>query len=96
VILACQFDCYAAEVSLNSDHGLHIGTGSETKRALPIGFWKGSGLTIVLDMIAAALAGGQTTHEIQTQGAEYAVSQVRQVPISTQPATCGLGVKHDC
>lgn len=48
----------------------------ETKRALPIGFWKGSGLTIVLDMIAAALAGGQSTHEIHAQGAEYAVSQV--------------------
>jgi LDH2 family malate/lactate/ureidoglycolate dehydrogenase len=51
---------------------------SETKRALPIGFWKGSGLTIVLDMIAASLAGGQSTHEIQAQGAEYAVSQVSE------------------
>ena len=41
-------------------------------------FWKGSGLTIVLDMIAASLAGGQSTHEIQAQGAEYAVSQVSE------------------
>jgi len=35
-----------------------------SRRPLPIGFWKGSGLSIVLDIIAAALAGGQATHEI--------------------------------
>ena len=31
---------------------------------LPIGFWKGSGLALVLDMIAAALSGGLATHQI--------------------------------
>jgi LDH2 family malate/lactate/ureidoglycolate dehydrogenase len=70
----------ASVKSLNLTNDLPLDAGSETKRALPIGFWKGSGLTIVLDMIAAALAGGQTTHEIQAQGAEYAVSQVRHKP----------------
>jgi 3-dehydro-L-gulonate 2-dehydrogenase len=35
-----------------------------TKRPLPIGFWKGSGLSIVLDMVAAILAGGRATHEV--------------------------------
>ena len=41
-------------------------------------------------MIAAALAGGQSTHEIQAQGAEYAVSQVcrtHSIGCSTPPAT---------
>lgn len=33
-------------------------------RPLPMGFWKGSGLAIVLDMIAALLSGGLPTHEI--------------------------------
>ncbi len=33
-------------------------------RVLPIGFWKGSGLSLVLDMIAAMLAGGLATHQI--------------------------------
>lgn len=33
-------------------------------RALPIGFWKGSGLSLVLDMIAAGLSGGLATHQI--------------------------------
>jgi 3-dehydro-L-gulonate 2-dehydrogenase len=35
-----------------------------SRRALPIGSWKGSGLSIVLDMIAALLSGGRATHEI--------------------------------
>ncbi len=35
-----------------------------TQRALPIGFWKGSGLSFVLDLLAAMLAGGLATHEI--------------------------------
>jgi len=36
----------------------------QSRRPLPIGFWKGSGLAIVLDAIAALLANGRATHEI--------------------------------
>jgi 3-dehydro-L-gulonate 2-dehydrogenase len=36
----------------------------ESQRALPIGYWKGSGLSLVLDMLAATLSGGRATHEI--------------------------------
>jgi 3-dehydro-L-gulonate 2-dehydrogenase len=35
-----------------------------SKRPLPIGFWKGSGLSLMLDMMAALLSGGRATHEI--------------------------------
>ena len=35
-----------------------------TQRLLPIGFWKGSALSIMLDMIATLLSGGRATHEI--------------------------------
>jgi 3-dehydro-L-gulonate 2-dehydrogenase len=35
-----------------------------SERPLPIGYWKGSGLSIVLDMIAAMLSGGLATHQI--------------------------------
>jgi 3-dehydro-L-gulonate 2-dehydrogenase len=35
-----------------------------SQRALPIGYWKGSGLSLVLDMVAAMLSGGLSTHEI--------------------------------
>jgi 3-dehydro-L-gulonate 2-dehydrogenase len=34
-----------------------------SQRALPIGYWKGSGLALVLDMIAAMLSGGTATHQ---------------------------------
>ncbi len=34
-----------------------------SQRALPIGYWKGSGLAIVLDMLGAMLSGGTATHQ---------------------------------
>jgi 3-dehydro-L-gulonate 2-dehydrogenase len=34
-----------------------------TLRALPVGYWKGSGLAIVLDMLGAMLSGGTATHQ---------------------------------
>ena len=37
---------------------------TETLRALPIGFWKGSGLALTLDLFAALLSGGNATHQI--------------------------------
>jgi 3-dehydro-L-gulonate 2-dehydrogenase len=33
-------------------------------RPLPIGYWKGSGLALMLDMVAALLSGGLATHRI--------------------------------
>jgi len=33
-------------------------------RMLPIGFWKGSGLALMLDLLAALLSGGNATHQI--------------------------------
>jgi 3-dehydro-L-gulonate 2-dehydrogenase len=33
-------------------------------RALPIGYWKGSGLSMMLDLLAALLSGGLATHQI--------------------------------
>lgn len=35
-----------------------------SQRALPVGYWKGSGLSLVLDMFAAMLSGGLATHQI--------------------------------
>ncbi len=35
-----------------------------SNRPLPIGFWKGSGLALMLDMLAAILSGGKATHQI--------------------------------
>jgi 3-dehydro-L-gulonate 2-dehydrogenase len=57
---------------LTSDPGEII----ESKRALPIGYWKGSGLALLLDLVATLLSGGRSTAQIGQQGEEYAVSQV--------------------
>ena len=37
-----------------------------TQRLLPIGFWKGSGLAIMLDVVAAVLSGGKATHDFSS------------------------------
>ena len=47
-----------------------------TRRALPTGYWKGSGLSLLLDILASVLSGGLSTHEISQKEAEYALSQV--------------------
>ncbi|MCC8424044.1 3-dehydro-L-gulonate 2-dehydrogenase [Mucilaginibacter sp. UR6-11] len=47
-----------------------------SKRVLPIGFWKGSGLTLVLDLLATVLSQGRSTKQITDQDTESGVSQV--------------------
>jgi 3-dehydro-L-gulonate 2-dehydrogenase len=38
-----------------------------SQRPLPIGYWKGSGLAMMLDMVASLLSGGLATHQIPTE-----------------------------
>jgi 3-dehydro-L-gulonate 2-dehydrogenase len=47
-----------------------------SKRPLPIGYWKGAGLSLLLDILATVLSAGLSTHEISTKEAEYCLSQV--------------------
>ena len=49
----------------------------KTWRVLPIGYWKGSGLSIVFDLLAATLSGGRSVYEVgKLGGDEYSLSQV--------------------
>ncbi|MEO7960739.1 MAG: 3-dehydro-L-gulonate 2-dehydrogenase [Ginsengibacter sp.] len=48
----------------------------ESKRPVPIGYWKGAGLALLLDILAAILSGGLPTQEISKKEAEYGLSQV--------------------
>jgi len=48
----------------------------ETQRSLPIGYWKGTGLALLLDLLATILSAGKSTFEITAQKVESAVSQV--------------------
>ncbi len=47
----------------------------KTERALPIGMWKGSGLSLMLDVVLTALSGGKSTAAITAAGKESGVSQ---------------------
>ena len=46
------------------------------ERGLPIGYWKGSGLSMVLDMLASILSAGNSTCKIGSKKIETAISQV--------------------
>ena len=49
----------------------------QSQRPLPIGYWKGSGLSLVLDMIAAMTSLGKATHQLSTDPLlEAGISQV--------------------
>ncbi len=48
----------------------------ETWRALPLGYWKGAGLSLLLDIMATILSGGLSTHQISSCSSEYGISQV--------------------
>ena len=47
----------------------------KTMRPLPIGYWKGSGLSLLLDLVAAILSGGTATWQLN-QSVESGVSQM--------------------
>jgi 3-dehydro-L-gulonate 2-dehydrogenase len=44
--------------------------------ALPIGLWKGAGLSLLLDMLATILSGGNPTFQVGESGEESGLSQV--------------------
>ena len=48
----------------------------ETHQCIPIGYWKGSGLSLALDLIAATLAGGRTSRMVGELPVETELSQV--------------------
>jgi 3-dehydro-L-gulonate 2-dehydrogenase len=48
----------------------------KSQRILPIGYWKGAGLSLLLDILATILSGGLSVAGISKQKAESGVSQV--------------------
>ncbi|MEX2513804.1 MAG: 3-dehydro-L-gulonate 2-dehydrogenase [Cyclobacteriaceae bacterium] len=55
--------------------------------ALPMGLWKGAGLSMMLDLMASLFSKGKATHEIGELETEYSISQFF---LCLHPATCGL------
>ena len=63
---------YDTEGNLTSDPA----SIEQSYRPLPVGFWKGSALSIVLDMVASALSTGKATYQIESDPLkETALSQ---------------------
>jgi 3-dehydro-L-gulonate 2-dehydrogenase len=63
---------YDSESNLTTDPGAII----KSQRPLPIGFWKGSGLSLALDLLATVLSQGKSTADVTHSGSESGVSQV--------------------
>ncbi|HUQ66569.1 MAG TPA: 3-dehydro-L-gulonate 2-dehydrogenase [Flavitalea sp.] len=47
----------------------------KSKRTLPAGLWKGSGLSLMMDVMVSALSNGKTVSGITATGKEFSVSQ---------------------
>ena len=58
-----------------------------SQRALPIGYWKGSGLSLVLDMMAAMLASGRATYQIPRESVRETGSS--QIFLAINPNSVG-------
>lgn len=58
-----------------------------SQRALPVGYWKGSGLSLVLDMLAAMLSRGLATHQIPRDPLRE--SGISQMFIAINPLAVG-------
>lgn len=48
----------------------------QSRRPIPVGYWKGAGLALLLDILAAVLSGGLPVHEIARKETESSLSQV--------------------
>ena len=47
-----------------------------SRRALPIGYWKGAGMSLLLDILSTILSGGLAGHEITRAAVETNISQL--------------------
>lgn len=56
-------------------------------RALPIGYWKGSGLALMLDLLASTLAAGQATHQMPSDPERE--TNLSQTFIAIDPSVLG-------
>jgi 3-dehydro-L-gulonate 2-dehydrogenase len=65
-----------------------------TERPLPIGYWKGSGLALVLDLMATLISGGDSTREITQRGIDSGISQVF-IAIAPQSAEADVNGRVD-
>jgi 3-dehydro-L-gulonate 2-dehydrogenase len=74
---------FDAEGKLTRDPG----EVEKSQRLLPVGFWKGSGLAVVLDMVAAMVSLGNATHAIANDPLKE--TGLSQMFVALNPAAVG-------
>ncbi len=63
-----------------------------TRRLIPTGYWKGGGLALLMDILAAVLSNGLATHQIGKEGIEFGLSQVFiAIDLSKLPSYSAIG-----
>lgn len=62
-------------------------------RPLPVGYWKGSGLAVVLDMIASVMALGQATHQLAPD--PLLETGISQIFLTLNPQVLGDNTRTD-
>ena len=67
---------FAGGFNENGELTTNPGEILKARRPLPIGLWKGAGLSLLLDILSAILSAGLSTHKLSELEAEYGVSQV--------------------
>ena len=65
----------------------------QSQRLLPTGYWKGSGLAVVLDLMAAMLSLGNATHQIANDSLRE--TGLSQVFVALDPRAVGDAAKMD-
>ncbi len=63
------------------------GAIEQSQRPLPVGYWKGSGLSMVLDIVAATLSLGNATHQLPAD--PLFETGISQVFLAINPAALG-------
>jgi 3-dehydro-L-gulonate 2-dehydrogenase len=66
------FGGFDREGNLTNDPGEILSSISP----MPVGYWKGAGMSLLLDLLATILSGGLSTKEISKKDVEYGLSQV--------------------
>ncbi len=66
------FGGFDKEGNLTNDPGKILSSNSP----LPVGYWKGAGMSLLLDLLATILSGGLSIAEISKKDVEYGLSQV--------------------
>lgn len=100
-----QYSFGAMELAVMNDTKLAVSGGYDTngiltnnpadilhsRRPLPIGYWKGAGLSLLLDLLASILSGGVSTHQSTAKEIEFCSQVFIAIDISKLSNASAVG-----